>query len=259
MSFFAPFPHPMLGRSSEIMLAETTALLARMSVQPSSGRKSIINNLIGSLKTAGLWTKLDFLYLIAAHDAQAARLNWKAAAYDITLSGTPTFLTDRHYATDGSTNYLTTNYQPSSNGAQWTLNSAQLSVWVRDATTTSSGSGFSNSSNDTTVNPNNGSQYVGRVNGSAALSLSGATTSVGLTGFDRPDASNLTGYRNGASLGSGAAASTALTAGVLRLGSNSVSSFAHQYSAAAAGAHLTASEHLALYNALQTYMTALGA
>ncbi|MFG1397189.1 hypothetical protein [Roseixanthobacter pseudopolyaromaticivorans] len=54
---------------------ETTSLLARMSVQPAAGRRTQIDTLVKSLLAAGIWTKLDALYLLAAHDAQAARLN----------------------------------------------------------------------------------------------------------------------------------------------------------------------------------------
>ncbi len=54
---------------------ETAGLLARMSVPPSPARRTHIDTLVKSLIAAGLWTKLDALYLLAAHDAQAARLN----------------------------------------------------------------------------------------------------------------------------------------------------------------------------------------
>ncbi|MFG1423925.1 hypothetical protein [Roseixanthobacter liquoris] len=54
---------------------ETLGLLARMSVPPSPARRTQIDTLVKGLIAAGLWTKLDALYLTAAHDAQAARLN----------------------------------------------------------------------------------------------------------------------------------------------------------------------------------------
>ncbi|MFG1427601.1 hypothetical protein [Roseixanthobacter glucoisosaccharinicivorans] len=54
---------------------ETASLLTRMSVPPSPARRTQIDMLVKSLLAAGLWTKLDALYLLAAHDAQAARLN----------------------------------------------------------------------------------------------------------------------------------------------------------------------------------------
>src|SRR5262245_5597796 len=60
--------------------AETTALLAAMTVQPNAARQTLINDLIYGLKNAGLWIKIDFFYVLAAHDSQAARIGWKTAA-----------------------------------------------------------------------------------------------------------------------------------------------------------------------------------
>lgn len=56
--------------------AETDALVARMEIAPSAARKKLIDDLIVELKSWGIWQKLDLLYILAAHDAQAARLNW---------------------------------------------------------------------------------------------------------------------------------------------------------------------------------------
>ncbi|MEW6257105.1 MAG: hypothetical protein AB1592_14220 [Pseudomonadota bacterium] len=55
---------------------QATALIARMTAAPSTARATAIGALVRSLASAGLWQKLDALYLLAAHDAQAARLNW---------------------------------------------------------------------------------------------------------------------------------------------------------------------------------------
>ena len=38
----------------------------------------LIDKAIGQLKMAGVWGKLDALYLLAAHTSQAALVNWKA-------------------------------------------------------------------------------------------------------------------------------------------------------------------------------------
>lgn len=55
--------------------AEAIAYFAGMSVQPDATRKGQLDTLITSLKSAGVWAKLDALYIMAAHDAQAARVN----------------------------------------------------------------------------------------------------------------------------------------------------------------------------------------
>lgn len=83
--------------------AETTALLAAMSVQPSAGRKTIINTAIEKLKLyetsfgVSLWDSLDYLVVGWAHDAQAARIDWKDPSIIGTVVGSPTFTVDRGY------------------------------------------------------------------------------------------------------------------------------------------------------------------
>ena len=53
--------------------ATAKVILGMLAARPRSGYE--IKTLVDSLKSAGVWAKLDALYLLAAHDAQAARLN----------------------------------------------------------------------------------------------------------------------------------------------------------------------------------------
>jgi len=70
-----------------------------MSVAPSAARQLVIDALIRQLKDAGVWAKLDVLYVIAAHDIQAGRVNWKnPGTFTATEVSAPTFTTDRGYA-----------------------------------------------------------------------------------------------------------------------------------------------------------------
>jgi hypothetical protein len=112
-------------------LAETDALVARMSVAPSTARKDAIDRYIGKLKAGAIsgsdiWAKVAGLYLLAAHDAQAAQLNWKGASNDLTLVGTPTFVANSH-ATGNSTNYFV-GPAPNAIGSPYTQNSAFLAA-----------------------------------------------------------------------------------------------------------------------------------
>lgn len=83
---------------------EKTALVAAMSVAPDSTRQTLINTTIEKLKLYktsfgdSLWSRLDFLVMCWAHDAQAARINWKDPAQIGTVVGSPTFTVDRGYA-----------------------------------------------------------------------------------------------------------------------------------------------------------------
>src|SRR5688500_11442038 len=56
--------------------AEASALALRFTTDPGEVRRGLVDDCIGALKAAGLWAKLDAFYMLAAHDAQAARCNW---------------------------------------------------------------------------------------------------------------------------------------------------------------------------------------
>lgn len=107
---------------------EALALFARMSSPPDSVRKSAINTLIGSLKSAGAWSKLDVLQVYAAADSQAALLNWMSSSYDASVVSSPTFEADRGFKTNGSSSYINTGWNPGA-GVNFTQDSSTFGLW----------------------------------------------------------------------------------------------------------------------------------
>lgn len=121
---------------------ETRQLLARMTTQPSVARATLIDQTIRGLIDAGLWDQFDILYFLAAHDAQAARLNWKADAFNLTIqSGSPVFTTDGGYRANPSTlsGVLTTGWAPISSAVNWALGDAALSAWADESGSSTDG------------------------------------------------------------------------------------------------------------------------
>lgn len=116
--------------------AEATALFARMSVAPDATRKGHIDTLIRALKTAGSWAKMDALYMEAAHDAQAARLNWVSSSYDALAVNSPTFETDRGYTGDGATSYLDFQFNAATAGGKYAQNDAHMGLWTDTSAST---------------------------------------------------------------------------------------------------------------------------
>lgn len=125
--------------------AETTALLAAMSVQPSAGRKTIINTAIEKLKLyqtsfgVPLWDALDFLVVGWAHDAQAARIDWKDPASIGTVVGSPTFTVDRGYKGTLNTAYIDMGYDLSAESGfdlNSTLNQCSMLCYADSITAT---------------------------------------------------------------------------------------------------------------------------
>lgn len=126
--------------------AETTALLAAMSGAPSGARQIIINRMIEKLKLyqtdhcGSAWTAIDTLFVMAAHDEQAARIDWKNPARIATKVGTPTFVVDRGYSGVTNTSYLEypNVLSTESFNLNSTLNQSHIGCIVRDVVNTTS-------------------------------------------------------------------------------------------------------------------------
>lgn len=239
---------------------ETTALVAAMTVAPSAGRKTLINNLILSLKSAGVWTKLDFLHVIAAHDAQAGRINWRNPAQVATVGGTATFTVDRGYQGDGTTGYIDTGLLLSTL-TNYKQDTAHIGGWCA----TEAG-GTSNQAMVGTLTTNTKMQLAPKISNNVQSRLNNVTagntantvskghsliTRVVSTGFDV--------YKDGASIGSVVQTSAAVAAEnivYLRNGANFNGNW--QIAAGHGGLNLSSTEIANLFNALSTYMTALG-
>lgn len=108
---------------------DALALIARMAVQPDKPRAKLIETLVKDLKSSGVWQALDGLYIMAAHDAQAARLNWRGDLLNLTPGAAPAFTADRGYQGDGGSAYLAID-NADANAIRFTESSASIGVWL---------------------------------------------------------------------------------------------------------------------------------
>lgn len=110
---------------------EAQAAFSAMTVPPTSNLKRLYDRCIRDLKSAGIWTKLDALYLMNVETAQAARLNLKApGTYDLTATSSPTFTAKVGYAGDGAAAFLNTNFNPTTaTSPNYVQNSASAFAW----------------------------------------------------------------------------------------------------------------------------------
>ncbi|MCX5516250.1 hypothetical protein C3941_19865 [Kaistia algarum] len=238
---------------------ETRALIARMTTAPTRQRARLLDALIVSMKAAGVWTKLDALYLLAAADSQAARLNIVQNAYNLSAVSSPTFVADRGYTGDGVASYLDTGFNPTTAPSpKFTLNSAHLAIWSR--TNLISGTLFDAGNGNARINAGSNALNTMRAGlNDATLNNYGAVgVSTGHFALNRSASGALQGYRNGGSLASQTTASTALSNANILLLTNQTSYSTRQLPAAHFGQSLTATEIAAIYAALNVYLTAVG-
>lgn len=249
--------------------AETLAAIAAMTSAPAETRKQLLNTLIAGLIDDGVWAKLDWLSPLAAHDAQAGRLNLVNPAQAMTAVNAPTFTVDRGYAGDGATSYLTSGWNPTQDAVNFAINSASMGIWSRGPEVAENVRMMGNSIS--TLNARNTTNNaIAWANSSTNQNRPLSTiTALGLTAWTRDGAATGAIYKDGAALGAiTTTAAAALQNGDFFVGcynNNGVDgqsplSFTSQQIAVVwwAGG-LTAGEQLAAYNRLHTYLVAVGA
>lgn len=252
--------------------SEASTLVAAMTTQPDTTRKSLIDTLVGALKNgaisgSNIWSKLDILQIYAAADSQAASLNWVTPASNTaTVVNSPTFTADRGYAGNGTSSYVHTQFVPS-NATKLGQNDVSYSVWSRTAAgSANTGNGATDAvARRSSLNTRNTSDQVGyNLGEGVGTFLSGVTDGSGLFTAVRTGASATACYRNGSSLGTGSATSGGRTTTSIFIGAfnnnGAASSFVtRQYALFSMGQARTANEEADFYNAVQAYMTAIGA
>ncbi|WP_323012908.1 hypothetical protein [Devosia sp.] len=238
---------------------DAEALFARFTTPPTQGRKGLINTLIVALKGAGVWSKLDVLWLAGA-DAQATRRNWIADQYNLGAVSSPVFTIDRGYQGDGSAGYLSTSFNPSTAvSAKFTRNSASIFLWSRTDVDNQQAMGNGN----TVLVPRSSVDATCRVNnaGTATASTGGQSRdALGYFSAIRSGASNERLRRGGVTIAtrSDAASSAPDNSELTFLRRNTFYSTL-QLAAGGFGAALTDAEDGALCAAITDYLQAIGA
>ena len=239
---------------------ETTSLLSRMTVQPSTAQMYRINQLIAALKTAGIWARADGIWLMAAHTEQAACLNWKSTAFPLTPVGSPTFFANTGYKGDGVAAHLTCIPDLAAASLGATLDDMSQYVWITTdlpgATSEVAAALGANVSGIRAKSVNSASFFT---NGTVADTLRVNTTK-GLTGWSRDSATSVRVSRSGASAVK-TRASVALPArpwNFLRA-SNGATHSPNGIAFGFIGKSLTVGQEARLYSALLAYLIGVGA
>ncbi len=243
--------------------ADATALFARFSGTPSDADKHYINNLIVSGKGHGWWNKMDIFYVFAVGtNATDSRLNWKSTSYNATVGVAPTWTAYQGIQGNGTTQYLTTNYNPSSNGVNFLSTSQSLGVYSRTDSAGGVDIGAYNScASIASIFIQTSSQiaaYFGTCTSGAPVNPS----SIGFFVGQRSDGSTQKIYKNGVLLNTTTAAGSTVVNTPLYIlarnlgGPNAYST--HQISVAFAGGALTDTEVSYMSADINEYMRSVG-
>lgn len=237
------------------------ALFAAMTTPPSDARKTLIDTMIVALKAAGIWTKLDVLWVMAAADAQAGNLNWKNPGSQTLTPTNTTFTADRGQAGNGTTAHIPTGVNFATLGGNYTLNSAQFGICINVAQTTDaalmvSGSTFRMAATNAANAPN------GRINdGTGLTSAAGASAAGNMISLRRTGASLRQFFTNGTQVANDTVAATALpTTFTLLAAAGGASSWSNaRLSMAYGGGALTDGQMTDLHTITRAYLSAIGA
>jgi len=266
MTILLPTNVTMLGQGIDPDAARWIATVGPASVSGARGR--LISDTIRSLK-AGVnpWRDIDYLLVMTAENTASALVDWKSRK-TATEVAAPTFTADRGYAFNGTTQYLASNFTPSTDCAAATGTSFSGGAYERtDLAATTANIGAANSGTQGfRLIPRNVSLVTQAILNAATVTLAAAVTdSRGLT-MASTNGTTGGGYKNGVGLDTPVLVTpgTALTSRSLYIGAHNSNGTAANFRAstlgyAVFGANLTAAQQLAFYNTMQTLMVTLGA
>ena len=220
---------------------------------------------IDSMNGRGYWARMDEMWMLA-NKTQANTLIGMKGLADATVAGTVTFTVYQGIVSNGSTGYINTNYNPSTQGVNFTQNSCSFGVYSRtdnEATVTDMGC------NDGTIftmmrirKATNSIQSW--VNQGVASTTQTNTTSQGLFIVRRNGASTWQNLKNGVNLGGGAQSSTGIPNFKMYVcavnGSDTPTGYTtREYSFAFVGDEFTPAELLLIFTFLETLLDNLDA
>jgi hypothetical protein len=165
---------------------------------PSASQQVLQNQLVVDLKDSGIWSKLDSFRVYATDgDSSYALIDWKRLVM-CTAVNSPTFTTNVGYRGDGTSAYINSNYNPTANAVNYSLNSASIFAYISSVRTVGqiqayqgnlSGSSYLLMAAGTN---NTGESYVNSTSG-----VTNGTTGVGFQLVNRLDATTLNVYYQG--------------------------------------------------------------
>lgn len=242
---------------------ETRRVLARyaaLGVPADAERAGLLDTFVRALKAGTVLARFDVLYLHAAHARAAAVVNianpgtFDAAEVD---GDNLAFTTDRGFAGNGSSSYLSTGINPATTpGIKFALNDASLCVW--SLTDSNDGSVEIGSGTSTRLLCRGGGTITSRAN-TGSTGTTATADSIGLHGWSRDASDHYDHFKGASIIGSPVVASVAISGAVARVCAAGSAFSTRQLALAGIGGALSSDQIAALHAAALAYMQAVGA
>lgn len=222
---------------------------------PSDAQKTLQNQLLVNLKTAGVWSKLDtFANFATDGSSNFALIDWKRLT-QYTAVNSPTFTTNQGFQGNGTSSYIDTNFNAVTQGVNYVQNNSSRYVYLHTASGTGALDGKPVASVNNMARTSTSNQ---RINQSTIALIGGSfdfTTTQGMKSIHRTNSINVELF-NATTQGSRTATSASMNSNnqfVLRSGSGYG---AHTISMYANGSSLV-SENTDFVNSYNTYINSL--
>lgn len=248
---------------------ESKLLFARMSVKPTSARKILIDNLITSLKSSGLWDRLDVLQVYACHNEADSLLNWKADAINASKISTPAFEVDRGF-TSATGKGIDTGFNPVTLGSNYKVDDYSWGVYSRtNSTSTSRDAGHNDAITGSLMRVRNLSDQASYCGYRSNLTLTNSlinviTSSLGLFSVSKSTSTRSELWQNGVSkvndsVASGSMISNNMYVGFQNTNGSPGSASLRQYAYYYAGDSFNSTELQSLFALMENYLLNIGA
>jgi len=226
-----------------------------------NAEKTYINTFIGALGTD--FAEFDRLWIHGLANSVAARTSLaNPTSTMITAVNSPTFTASQGYNGNGTNSYLNTNYNPTTNGVKYTLDSASLYVYSRtDLNAFKLDIGHANATIYSTLDIRDGGSFYRSINQIGLTNGIAVANSLGLFSGVRVGTLDVRSYKNGTSILTNTTASSTLINNnmyVLALNNNGTAAFysSRQLSVSAIGSGLV--NQSTFYTAVQALGTSIG-
>lgn len=188
---------------------EYDAVLAAMTNQPSEAVAEAQNTLVEALIAGGYWARMDQLLVFATYtnaDSEAL-INWISPGTNnatLVALAAGSFSQYDGFTGDGVDGWINTNFNPSTDGSNFTQNSASFAIYLGNSGLTedfATAGCYATNRVMIMARHSEGVLEVAANNGGDDTYLGPSTNSSGLFLVSRTSSSALSGYRNGALVG----------------------------------------------------------